>query len=334
VKLLVLGGTKFLGRAAVEAALARGHDVTLFNRGETNPELFPEVEKLRGDRETDISALAGRTWDVVLDPSGYVPHVVRASAEGLVDSVEHYLFVSSISVYGPQSGTATEETPVEELGDQPVDELVRTEDGGNYGPLKALCEQVVSEVFTERSANVRPGLIVGSHDPTGRFTYWPHRVARGGEVLAPAPPERKAQFIDVQDLASWILDLCERQVTGTFNATHPGTSWGDLLETCREVAGSDATFTWVPDAFLAEHEVGEWMELPLWLHDPEWVGMHMTDVSRALDAGLTFRPLSETVRATLEDAEPTDDAGLTSEREQELLDAWSPRSSSYEDRPR
>ena len=334
MKLLVLGGTKFLGRAAVEEALARGHEVTLFNRGETNPELFPEVEKLRGDRETDISALNGHSWDVALDPSGYVPHVVRASAEALADSVEHYLFVSSISVYGPQSGTATEETPVEGLGDQPVDELVRTEDGGNYGPLKALCEQVVSEVFTERSANVRPGLIVGSHDPTGRFTYWPHRVARGGEVLAPAPPERKAQLIDVHDLASWIIGLCERRVTGTFNATHPGTSWGDLLETCREVAGSDATFTWVPDAFLAEHEVGEWMELPLWLHDPEWVGMHMTDVSRALDAGLTFRPLSETVRATLEDAEPTDDAGLTSEREQELLDAWSPRSSSHEDRPR
>jgi 2'-hydroxyisoflavone reductase len=325
VKLLILGGTKFLGRAATEAAIARGHEVTLFSRGQTNPELFPEAEKIHGDRETDLSALNGHSWDVVLDPSGYVPHVVRASAEVLTDSVEYYLFVSSISVYGPQGGPATEETPVEELGDWPSDELVRTEDGGNYGPLKALCEQVVSEVFSERSSNVRPGLIVGSHDPTGRFTYWPHRVARGGEVLAPAPPERKAQFIDVHDLASWMLDLCERRMTGTFNATHPGTAWVDLLETCRNVGNSDATFTWVPDEFLAEQGVDEWMELPLWLHDPEWVGMHMTDVSRALDAGLAFRPLTETVRATLDDAEPTDDAGLTSEREAELLAAWQAR---------
>jgi 2'-hydroxyisoflavone reductase len=324
VKLLVLGGTKFLGRAAVEAALDRGHEVTLFNRGETNPELFPDAERLHGDREHDLSALEGRSWDAVIDPSGYVPSVVRSSAEALEGSADHYLFVSSISVYGPR-GPATEETPVEELGDWPVDELVRTEDGGNYGPLKALCEQVVSEVFSERSANVRPGLIVGSHDPTGRFTYWPHRVARGGEVLAPAPPESKVQFIDVRDLASWMLDLSERRTTGTFNATHPGIAWTELLDTCREAAGSDATFTWIPDEFLAQHEVGEWMELPLWVHDPEWAGMHMTEVSRAVDAGLSFRPLIETVRATLEDAQPTEDAGLTPEREAEILAAWKAR---------
>jgi nucleoside-diphosphate-sugar epimerase len=323
MKLLVLGGTKFLGRATVEEALSRGHEVTLFNRGQTNPELYPEVEKLRGDREGDLSALESRTWDAVVDPSGFVPHVVRASAELLADAVQHYVFVSSRSVYGDHSGANAEDSPLEELGDWPADELIQEEDGpGNYGALKALCEREVAEVFGDRHANVRAGLIVGPYDPTGRFTYWPRRVAGGGEVLAPAPPERKVQFIDVRDLAGWMLDLAERRVSGTFNATHPGRAWGDLLETCRAVAGTDATFTWVPDDFLAEHGVGEWMELPLWLRDPEWVGGHMTDVRRALEAGLSFRPLEATIRETLELAEPTGEAGLSPEREAELLSAW------------
>jgi 2'-hydroxyisoflavone reductase len=323
MKLLVLGGTKFLGRATVEDALARGHEVTLFNRGETNPELFPEIEKLRGDRDGDLSALADRTWDAVVDPSGFVPHVVRASADLLADAVQHYVFVSSISVYGDHSGANAEDSPLAELGHLPADELVRDEDGpGNYGALKALCEREVAEVFGDRHASVRAGLIVGPYDPTGRFTYWPHRVARGGEVLAPAPPERKVQFVDVRDLARWMLDLGEERVGGTFNATHPGLPWGEMLTTCREVAGSDARFIWVPDDFLAEHGVGEWIELPMWLCDPEWVGGHMADVSRALDAGLSFRPLDETIRETLELAEPTGEAGLSPEREAELLSAW------------
>jgi 2'-hydroxyisoflavone reductase len=325
VRLLFLGGTKFLGRATVEEALRRGHDVTLFNRGETNPELFPETEKLRGDRAVDLSPLAGREWDAVIDPSGYVPHVVRASAEALAGSVGHYLFVSSISAYGDQSGRNDEGSPTAELGDQPVDELVMDEEGGNYGALKALCEQVVAEVYPDRHTNVRAGLIVGAHDPTGRFTYWPHRVTRGGEVLAPGPPERTVQFVDVRDLAAWMLDAAERGVSGTFNATNPGIPWGDLLETARAISGAQATLTWVSDDFLAEHEVGEWMELPLWLHDPEWVGMHMADVTKVLDAGLTFRPLEETIQETLELAEPTEEAGLKPERERELLRAWAAR---------
>ena len=322
MKLLVLGGTKFLGRAIVEDALARGHEVTLFNRGETNPDLFAEAEKLRGDSDGDLAALEGRSWDAIVDPSAYVPHVVRASAELLADAVEHYVFVSSISVYAEQSGLNTEESPLGEIGDWPVDELVLGEGGGNYGPLKALCEEVVAEVFPGRSSNVRAGLLVGAHDPTGRFTYWPHRVSRGGEVLAPGPPERKVQFVDVRDVARWMLDLAERRGAGTFNATHPGRPWGELLETAREVSRSDASFTWVPDAFLAEHDVGEWMELPMWLRDPEWVGMHMADVSRAIAAGLSFRPLEETVREAVELAEPTEEAGLSPEREAELLSAW------------
>ena len=194
MKLLVLGGTKFLGRATVEAALARGHEVTLFNRGQTNADLFPEAEKLRGDRGHDLSALTGRTWDAVVDPSGYVPGVVRASAEKLVESVGFYLFVSSLSVYADRSKPMVEGDALEELGDMPDDRLL--EDFSNYGALKALAEHVVAETFADSHANVRPGLIVGPHDPTGRFTYWPYRVARDGQVAAPAPPEDRIQFID------------------------------------------------------------------------------------------------------------------------------------------
>jgi 2'-hydroxyisoflavone reductase len=324
VKLLVLGGTKFLGRAAVEAALARGHEVTLFNRGETSPELFPDTEKLRGDRERDLSALEGRTWDAVIDPSGYVPHVVRASAEALAGSVGHYLFISSVSVYADFSRPGNEDSHLEELSeDKPADRLL--EDYSNYGALKVLCERAVAETLPDRHALVRPGLIVGPHDPTGRFTYWPHRIARGGEVLVPGPPDATVQFIDVRDLASWVINLSERKVAGTFNAINEGVSWQTLVETCREVAGSDASFSYVDGDYLLEQGVGEWMELPLWIQDPEAVGMHMTDVSRAIAAGLTFRPLEDTVSGTLEKAETTDAAGMAPERESELLAAWQAR---------
>jgi 2'-hydroxyisoflavone reductase len=319
VRLLVLGGTRFLGRAAVEEALARGHEVTLFNRGETNAELFPDAEKLRGDRTADLGALAGREWDAVLDPSGYLPAVVRASAEALAGQAAYYLFISSVSVYASFARPNDEDAPLAELGDLPDDRL--TEDFSNYGALKVLCEAAVAEAFGERHAVARPGLIVGAHDPTGRFTYWPHRVARGGEVLAPAPPERQVQFIDVRDLGDWLADLLERQAAGAYNATHPGVSWQELLETCRDVTASDATFCWVPDELLQRHQVGEWMELPVWIADPAEAALHETDVSRALAAGLTFRPLQETVRDALEQAGTTPEAGLTPEREAELLAA-------------
>jgi 2'-hydroxyisoflavone reductase len=170
---------------------------------------------------------------------------------------------------------------------------------------------------------VRPGLIVGAHDPTGRFTYWPHRVARGGRVAAPAPPDALVQFIDAKDLGSWLVALSEQRAGGVYNATHPGRSWSETLETCRAVSGSDATFEWLPPELLVEHEVGEWMELPLWISDPDSAAMHETDVSRAVESGLTFRPLEETVRDTLEQAETVDGVGLTPEREAELLAAHS-----------
>ena len=311
MKLLVLGGTKFLGRATVEAALERGHEVTLFNRGKTNPELFPQVEKLRGDRSSDPSPSG--EWDAVIDMSGYLPEVVRRSAEALRDSVERYLFVSSISVYADFSIGPDEASARAELAEGRPDD--------NYGPLKALCEDVVTEIFGDRVLVVRPGLIVGPHDPTGRFTYWPHRVARGGEFVVPGPPESQVQFVDARDLGAWLVDLCEQRESGVFNATSPGVSWEELVESCLRVTGSDARPVWVDGAWLAEQEVGEWMELPLWLHDPEWVGMNRADVSRALAAGLTLRPLDDTVRGTLALAETTADAGLSPEREQELLKA-------------
>ncbi|MBA2475613.1 MAG: epimerase [Actinobacteria bacterium] len=330
MKLLVLGGTKFLGRAVVEAALARGHELTLFNRGETNPTLFPEAERLRGDRDGDLSALEGRGWDAVVDPSGYVPRLVRASAELLRGAVEHYTFVSSVSVYRDFSAPAYDESaPVAELAD-PETEDVRE----SYGALKALCERVVDDVFPGRSANVRAGLIVGPHDPTGRFTYWPRRIAAGGRVLAPAPAERQVQLIEARDLGDWIVRLAEGRVAGTFNATGPlpRATFGDLLETCRRASDSDAEIVWVDEAFLLEHEVGEWMELPLWLPASDEGVRHMqtADVSRAVAAGLSFRPLAETVRDTLAWAEAesgtagvgVDGVGLEPERERGLLAAW------------
>ena len=322
VKLLVLGGTKFLGRAVVDAALAKSHKVTLFNRGQTNPDLYPEVEKLRGDRGGDLSALSGRSWDAVVDTSAYVPEQARMSAEALADAAGHYLFVSSLSAYADPSQPLDEESPLAELEEgQPDDRLL--EDFSNYGALKALCERAAADGFGGSTAIVRPGLIVGPHDPTGRFTYWPHRVARGGEVLAPAPAESQVQFIDVRDLGEWIVHLSEQQTAGPFNATNRDVTWKTLLETCREVTGSDAETVWVDPEFLMEQEVGQWMELPMWLYED--VGLHASDVSRAVAAGLTFRPLEETVRGTIDQADTSEGAGLDREREAELIAAWKAR---------
>jgi len=317
VRLLLIGGPRFLGRAVTEAALAAGHHVTFFNRGKTNPELYPEVERLVGDRTGELGALCGRSWDAVVDTCGYLPETVRASASALADSGT-YCFVSSISVYRDFRRVNDEESPVAELGDLPAEEVTDE----SYGPLKVLCEDATRDVFGARALVVRPGLIVGPHDPTGRFTYWPHRIARGGEVLAPAPPESPTQVIDVRDLGAWIVELCGRRASGTYNATHPGVSLEHLLATCLQVASSDAEITWVSPEFLVEHDVGEWMELPLWLVDPALACADRVGVSRALEAGLTFRPLEETVRGTLAEAETTDAAGLRPEREAELLAAW------------
>jgi 2'-hydroxyisoflavone reductase len=330
MKLLILGGTVFLGRHLVHAALARGHELTLFNRGQHNPELYPEVEKLRGDRESDLSALAGRRWDAAIDTSGYVPRVVRASARLLAGAVEHYTFISTISVFADTSAVGIDEdAPLATLED-PTTEEYR---GPAYGALKALCEQAAAEELPGRVLTIRPGLIVGPHDQSDRFTYWPHRVAQGGEVLAPGRPERAVQIIDARDLAEWNIRMVEERQTGTYNATGPDRTltMRDVLETCREVSGSDARFTWIPDAFLTEAGLGPWLEVPLWIPEtPEQAGFFAIDCRRALAMGLSFRPLAETVRDTLawngtRDEAAFTTAGLKPEREREVLQAWHTR---------
>ena len=318
MRLLVLGGTKFLGRAVVETALAHRHDVTLFNRGRTNPDLFPEAERIHGDREQDLSALAGRSWDAAIDMATFLPRVVTISVEALRATVTRYVYVSSISVYADLAAPPVEGAEVAAPAD-PNSESIE-----DYGALKAACERIVTDAFADRALVVRPGLIVGPHDPTDRFTYWPRRIAAGGEVLAPAPPEAPVQFIDARDLGAWIVHATERSLGGTYNATGKSMTFERLLETCRRVSGSDAEIAWVPSAELVEAGVGEWMELPLWIAAPEFAAMQRADVSRALANGLTFRPLEETIRDTLAwDAQRTEPraegVGLTPERERELL---------------
>lgn len=332
MKLLILGGTIFLGRYLVESAQSRGHEVTLFNRGQHSPELFPDIEKLRGDRDGSLEALKGRRWDAVIDTSGYVPRVVRQSAELLADMVDHYTFISSISVYPtfPRPGT-NENDPVGTLDDETVEQVT----GETYGPLKALCEQAVESALPGRTLAIRPGLIVGPHDHSDRFPYWPRRVAQGGEVLAPSRPEMHTQIIDVRDLADWNVQMVESRQTGVYNATGPNYTLtiGRLLDECRAVTGSDAHFTWVSEPFLLEAGVGPWMELPLWIpdqSDADMVGFSDVDVGKAIGAGLTFRPLAETIRDTLawDATRPFGverRAGLGPEREKEVLRAWHAR---------
>lgn len=344
MKLLILGGTKFLGRHLVEGARGRGHEVTLFNRGQLNPELFAEVEKLRGDRDGGLDALRGRRWDAVVDTSGYSPRVVRESARLLADAVEHYTFVSSQSAYKDTSvpGVA-EDYPLGTITDEQLREAEALKQselitapffGEMYGPLKALCERAAEGEMPGRVLNVRAGLIVGPHDYSDRFTYWPRRVAEGGEVLAPADPERQVQFIDARDLAEWILDMVESRRAGTFNAAGPDykLTMGRLLEACRGATGSDARFVWVDERFMLDAGLGQWMEVPLWVDSSDEGNRYFMDVSveRAVAAGLKFRPLAETVRDTLEwdlsrPAETQRRAGLAREREREVLAAWKAR---------
>jgi len=319
LRFLFLGGTSFLGRAAVEAAVERGHEVTLFTRGQTNRKLFPEAEKVHGDRATD--PLPRGEWDALIDTSGYVPATVRRSAEALDGSVGRYLFVSTISVYRDFSAGPSEDSPLEELGGLPDDQLL--EDYSNYGALKALSEDVVAELYGDRALIVRPGLIVGPHDPTGRFTYWPHRFGRGGEVVVPAPAEERVQFIDARDLGAWLVELCERAGSGTFNAVQPGVSWAELAKECMHLGEGEPV--WIDEGFLLNQGIGEWMELPMWIGTPGQKGIHRADVSRALRAGLAFRPLEDTLRATLEHSKTSESAGLTPERERELIEAWRAR---------
>jgi 2'-hydroxyisoflavone reductase len=337
MKILILGGTVFLGRYLIEAALARGHEVSLFNRGRHDPESYPEVEKLRGDRAGDLAALRGRRWDAVIDTSGYLPRHVRASAELLADAAGQYTFISSVSVYSDFAPGMDETAPVEMPADGQLKEAEAIEAGERvtgmtygslYGPLKVGCEQAAEAAMPGRVLTIRPGLIVGPHDYSDRFTYWVHRVAEGGEVLAPGRPERQVQFIDVRDLAEWVLRTIEANRTGIFNVKGPDypLTMGRLLEECRTVSGSDARLTWVSEHFLLESAVKPWTEMPLWIPE-DYDQSRYVEFGKALAAGLTFRPLAETVRDTLAwDRTRLPDeiwrAGLKREREAGLLRRW------------
>ncbi|WP_245891216.1 epimerase [Desmospora activa] len=327
--MLILGGTKFVGRHLTEAALKRGHQVTLFHWGQTGVDLFPEVERIHGDRDGGLDILRGRRWDAVIDTCGYVPRLVRDAARLAADVADHYAFISTISVYASYLKEGQDESGP--LGQLQTD--TEEVNGDTYGPLKVRCEQEVALAMPGRNLIVRPGLIVGPHDPTDRFTYWPWRFDRGGTVLAPGRPDRPVQWIDVRDLAEWTLKMVENKHTGTFNAvTPPRTTMADLLHACADEAGNDTTITWVEDAFLMEQGVQPWTELPLWIPVDKNYENHQLKLTlsnkKAIAAGLSCRSVEETVRDTLAwIRKPSADhewkAGMAAEKEQELLQQWS-----------
>lgn len=298
MRLLILGGTRFAGRHIADAALTAGWDVTLFNRGQSDPEAFPEAEHLTGDRDGDLSALAGRAWDAVADTCGYVPRVVRASAELLADRTGRYVFVSSAGVYADKSHPGlTEDAPLVELEDPDSEDVEQHYDG-----LKALCEQTVVGLLGERATIVRPGLIVGPHDPTNRFTYWVTRIAEGGSVVAPEPRGQPVQVIDARDLAAFTLRLIEDGGAGAFNAVGDVTTMERTLETIVAETGAATELDWTPEQRLLAQGLEPWTDLPLWLateSDPSYRGFLAMSNERATRAGLTLRPLAQTVRDTL-----------------------------------
>ena len=341
MQLLILGGGVFLGAAALQSALAAGHCVTVFNRGRSRSTWPAGVEVLTGDRSADLSALDGRVWDAVIDTCGYVPADVRASAQAL-RACGTYLFVSSVSVYAT-SGQLPLKLPVSETDPlAPVDAIAPDDrDLKHYGPQKAACEAEVRAVFGARALIVRPGLIVGPGDRSGRFSHWPWRMAAGGEMLVPDVADvadvAPLQFIDVRDLGDWLVRLIEQGAHGVFNATGPvdaqAISWSTLLASCRTEAVArgltPATAVRISEAFLLQHAVQPWSELPLWLPstEAEYAGFNRVDVTRAAAAGLRTRALRDTVGAVLDEGLPAPDdkrrAGkLTRDREAQLLTAW------------
>ena len=337
LQILILGGTGFTGPYQVKYALARGHKVTVFNRGQTHPgELPPEVEQLTGDRNGQLDALKGRKWDVAIDNPTMLPKWVRDAAEILKGNVERYVFISTISVYGENTKAGIDETaPVAKY--EGKDAMAETRDTvvasqfALYGPLKALSEAEAEKWFPGKALVIRPGLIVGPRDESDRFTYWPVRIDRGGEVLAPGNPADPVQFIDGRDLAEWTIRMVEQGETGIYNATGPATPLGvgGMLEGIKSALGSEAKFTWVPADFLEKQKVAPWSDMPVWVPPSgEEGGLGAVSIKKALAKGLTFRPLAVTARDTLAwfKSQPKErqeklKSGITPEREAEVLAA-------------
>ena len=332
LRILILGGTGFIGPYQVQYALDRGHRVTLFNRGRTNPQLFPQVEKLVGDRNGDLKSLEGHQWDVVIDNSATDPKWVELSAGLLQRSVKQYVFVSTRSVYFDTSRVPmTIEAPVF------TPENTKVEPGKPlpYGLAKALAEKAAQKYFPGRALIVRPGLIIGPGDLTDRFTYWPVRIERDGEVLAPGDGTDPVQIIDARDLCEWMIRLVEQSVTGVYNAVGPrnSRSFAELLYGIKAVTTSNASFTWVDADFLAAHDVRPYQEMPVWMPARNGKeGFARFDLTREIALGLTFRPLAVTARDTLDyyhaqppDRQATLRAGISPEREREVLAAWHAR---------
>ena len=345
MKLLIIGGTRFVGRHLVSAALAHNHEVTLFNRGNHPSEDLTNVETICGDRNSDLSKLHGRRWDALIDTCGYLPRSVKAAAEVLSGSVDRYVFISSLSAYADVSAAGVNETaPLAKLTNEQLEAANAIDSSGQtsavnygkmYGGLKALCEQAAEEAMPGRALIIRPGLIVGPYDYSDRFTYWVVRFARGGEVLAPGRPDQPVQFIDARDLAEWIVRVIERCATGVYNANGVPNelTMGRLLQECKMTTESDASFTWVSEDFLLQEKVAPWSDMPLWMPEdaaPHMRGFMLINCDKAVDAGLTFRPLSDTIKDTLNwwrtnrlDGEWK--AGLEPARESSLLAQWHER---------
>jgi 2'-hydroxyisoflavone reductase len=344
LSILILGGTRFIGVPMTELALKRGHRVTFFNRGRTNADVFPQIERIKGDRNGEIDGLKGRSWDAIIDNSGYVPKQVKLTAELLAPTAKQYLFVSSISVYPNFAEPRTEDSPVGKLADETVEKV----DGDTYGPLKALCEKAAETAMPGRVTVLRPGLIVGPHDSTDRFTYWPARAARGGQMLAPGKPSDGIQIIDGRDLAAFAIDVLEQRTMGIFNLVSPPGMFtmGDVVNESIRAAKAQVKpdpapkAIWAPADFLASKKIEGWSDMPVWVDakgdEKEFAG---TSAGRAMKAGLKITPMRKTVEDTLAwhlkrpESERTKlKAGITPEREKEALDALAAQPGSKEDK--
>jgi 2'-hydroxyisoflavone reductase len=339
MKVLIIGGTRFLGRALTDEALKRGHDVTLFNRG-NNQEVFPGVEQLIGDRDRDLSLLENRKWDVVMDTCGFAPHQIKRLAEAVGDQIEHYVYISSISVYKDWIPPLLTEDY--QLHPGLTDKVLNAVEEGKvspyeyYGQLKVHCENEAEKQWTGRVLHVRAGLLVGAFDYTDRLPYWVKRVAAGGKTLVPGRPDRPVQMIDVKDVATWVFNMAEQRKAGKYNVTGPDpeVTMEELLNTCKSVENSDAEFVWASEQFMIDHGVHPWTEMPLWIPEhfvldgetEPWKGASSVSIDKAVRAGLSFRPLVDTIHEIYKWEESREDtdikAGMLPEREKELLELW------------